>query len=285
MKYLGIILDHKFKFQEHIKYAVERCANLIHNLSKAAKMTWVIKHAAIATIYKGTILPLLTYGAPIWIEAMNYEHNRQNYIRVQRLINISMTKAYRTTSSEALCMLTGTTPIIIKLEEAVQRYKAKERTGICKIELDHEVEFKNWPHPADIVTIEEVVRDEEATVCAYTVGSKQDQGVGSGAVIFKGSEMVAKVQLKLDKRCSNNQAEQLAILKALEAIESLNSHSINPRTATIFTDNRVSLDSLHNPNNHAFLVEEIRKKVASLENTEWKIKFSWVKARVGIYGN
>jgi len=102
MKYLGIILDHKFRFQEHINYAAERCAKLIYNLSKMAKLTWGIKHAAIATIYKGAILPLLTYGAPVWIDAMKYEHNRQKYIRVQRLINIRMAKAYRTTSSEAL---------------------------------------------------------------------------------------------------------------------------------------------------------------------------------------
>jgi ribonuclease HI len=54
---------------------------------------------------------------------------------------------------------------------------------------------------------------------------------------------------------------------------------------TIYTDSRVSLDSIHNPNNHAFLIEEIRKKVAKLENTEWKIKLSWVKARAGNYGN
>ena len=137
------------------------------------------------TINKGAILPHLSYGAPVWIEAMNYEHNRQKYIRVQRLINISMAKAYRTKSSEALCMFTGTTPIIIKLEELAQRYKAKERTGNCKIELDHEVEFKHWPHPADAVTIAEVESDEEATICAYTDGSKQGQGVGSGLAIFK----------------------------------------------------------------------------------------------------
>jgi len=39
-------------------------------------MTWGIKHAAIATIYKGAILPQLTYGDPVWIKAMNYEHNK-----------------------------------------------------------------------------------------------------------------------------------------------------------------------------------------------------------------
>ena len=153
-----------------------------------------------------------------------------------------MAKAYRTTSSEALCMLTGTTPIIIKLEEIAQRYKAKERTENCKIGLDHEVEFKNWPHPADAVKIEEV-DSEEAIICAYTDGSKQDQGVGSGVAIFKGSNMIAKTQLKLDTKCSNNQAEQFVILEALETIESLNSTIITPRTATIFTNSRVSIDT------------------------------------------
>jgi hypothetical protein len=43
MKYLGIILDHKFKFQEHITYVAERCTKIIHNLSKAAKLSWVSK--------------------------------------------------------------------------------------------------------------------------------------------------------------------------------------------------------------------------------------------------
>jgi ribonuclease HI len=167
----------------------------------------------------------------------------------------------------------------------VQRYNIKEKSSNRTFELDYDVKLKHWPHPADAVIIEEVVGNEDAAVHAFTDGSKHDQGVESGAVIFKGREMVAKLKMKLDNRCSNNQAEQLAILKALEAIESLNTHSINPRMATIFTDSRGSLDSLHNPNNHAFLVEEIRKKVASLERSEWKIMFSWVKTHVGIYGN
>jgi len=248
-------------------------------------MTWGIKHAAVDTIYKGAILPLLTYGTPVWIEAMNQEYNRRKYIRVQRLINISMAKAYRITSSEALCMLTTMTPIIIKLEETVKRYNTKKRKSNSFMELDHEVEYKYCPHPADAVTIEEVVRDEEATLQAFTDGSKQEKGVGAGAVVFKGSEFVAKVQQKLDNRCSNNQVEQLAILKVLETIESMNSHSIIPRTVMIFTDSMVSLDSLHNPNNHAHLAEEIRKKVTSMKRAKWKIKFSWVKAHAGIYGN
>jgi len=30
IKYLGIIMDHKFRFNEHMTYAAERCKKLIH---------------------------------------------------------------------------------------------------------------------------------------------------------------------------------------------------------------------------------------------------------------
>jgi ribonuclease HI len=136
-------------------------------------------------------------------------------------------------------------------------------------------------HRADAVTIKEVTDNEEALVQAYTEGSKHEQGVRSGAAIFIGKEVVAQIRLKLDNRLSIYQAEQLAIVRALEAIESLHNKAINPRTATIFTDSGVTLDSLCNVNNHAYLVEEIRKRVASLESYEWKIKFSWVRPTYG----
>jgi ribonuclease HI len=54
---------------------------------------------------------------------------------------------------------------------------------------------------------------------AYTDGSKNEQGVRSRVAIFIGIELTAQIKVKLDSRCSNNHAEQLAIIKALEAIE------------------------------------------------------------------
>jgi ribonuclease HI len=285
IKYLGIILDQKFKFHEHITYTAEKCKKLIHSLSKAAKLTWGITHKAMAIIYRGAILPLLAYGAPLWIEAMRFEHNRQKLIRVQRLINIRMAKAFRTTSSEALCMLTGMTPIILKLEEEAAHYKIKQKSGQRDMEWDCDVEIQNWPHPAEVGTINEVAGNEDTPIQVYTDGSKQQQGVGSGAVLFKGSEMIDKIQFKLDNKCSNNQAEQLAILKALEKLEVLNKQGINALETTIYTDSRVTLDLLQNYNKHGFLVEKIRKKVATMQRSGWQIRFSWVKAHIGVHGN
>jgi len=91
--------------------------------------------------------------------------------------------------------------------------------------------------------------------------------------------------MKLEDRCSNNKAEQVAIHKALEETELLNRERISPLTVIIYTDSRVSRDSLRNAKNHSFLVEEIRKQVAGLERRELRIKFSCVKGHAGTLGN
>jgi hypothetical protein len=64
-----------------------------------------------------------------------------------------MAKAFRTTSSEALCIVTGMTPINIKTEEAVKQYTIRKRKGSQTQLIDREVELKNLPHPTDVVKI------------------------------------------------------------------------------------------------------------------------------------
>jgi hypothetical protein len=104
MKYLGIIIDSKFTFKEHIKYAAERCSKLIHTLSK---LNWGLNHKAQDHVQRSN-----TTTTAVWAKAMKHACNRLIYTRVQRLINIKIAKAFRSTSSEALCILTGLTPII-----------------------------------------------------------------------------------------------------------------------------------------------------------------------------
>ena len=120
---------------------------------------------------------------------------------------------------------------------------------------------------------------------AYTDGSKNEQRVGSGVVIFAGKEIVVQIKLKLDSRFSHNLAEQTAIVNALEAIESLAIPYDSPSTATIYTDSRITLASLKGASNHAHFKEKIRKTVSALESLKLTIEFSWVKAHLGIQEN
>jgi ribonuclease HI len=104
-------------------------------------------------------------------------------------------------------------------------------------------------------------------------GSKSEQGVGSGVAVFTGKVYAEQLKFKLDNRCSNNQAEQLAIVKALEVIEMQQVKNNEPGTAVIYTDSKITLDSVRSAKNYDHLVEEIRKRAVTLNKKNWKIEF------------
>ncbi len=111
----------------------------------------------------------MLYGAPVWIQAMGI-YNRTLYSRVQRLINIKISKSYRTTSNKALCILTGNAPIEIKAEEAANVYRiTKDRQPLL---LDHEAEQEDWTHPADSVRFCEQNESKDCTIHIYTYVAK-----------------------------------------------------------------------------------------------------------------
>jgi len=58
-------------------------------------------------------------------------------------------------------MLTRMTPILIKLEEKTAHYKIKQKLRHHDIEGGCDVEVQNWPHPAEVGIIHEVVGNEE----------------------------------------------------------------------------------------------------------------------------
>jgi len=172
--------------------------------------------------------------------------------------------------------LTGLTPIVIKAEEATKLY-------ITRNSQDHEVQPKDWLHPADSVRITE--QHDEHAIQIFTYGSKSEDGVGARVAIFIQSKLAHQSRYTLHNRCANNEAEQLAIIKALEIIGKLYINDKIPRSATVNTDSRTTLQSFQNTNNHNYLIEEIRKSAIELEKRNWTITFTWIKAHVGIYGN
>jgi ribonuclease HI len=96
---------------------------------------------------------------------------------------------------------------------------------------------------------------------------------------------VLQRRLTLHSNCSNNQAEQLAIFKAMVTIKELHIADNVPRKITIHTDSKITLQSLKNPKNHKHLINEIRKTAISMEKQNWHITFTWIRAHVGHYGN
>jgi len=88
MKYLGIHPDSKFNFNAHIDHTAAKLITLNTTLARTAKLQWDLGHKAIKTIYAAAVVPILLYGARIWVEAIQKNRNLTKYKRIQRLINI-----------------------------------------------------------------------------------------------------------------------------------------------------------------------------------------------------
>ena len=145
--------------------------------------------------------------------------------------------------------------------------------------------MRYWPHPAEIPLIRAPTEIPHNVINIFTDGSKIGGKVGAAAVIIKDDIVLHQSTFKLHDRCSNNQAEQIAILKALEQIQNLRLKEDAEKIAVVNTDSKVTLDTLQNRNKHYILIENIRKEIKRLEDLRWTLFFNWVKAHVGIKGN
>jgi len=73
----------------------------------------------------------------------------------------------------------------------------------------------------------------------------------------------------------------MAIVKALQEIETLQINKNILKTILINTDSRINLDSHKNTKNGKNLIEAIRKKTFALEKENWHIEYTWIKAHAG----
>jgi hypothetical protein len=166
-----------------------------------------------------------------------------------------------------LCVLTGLTPITIKIEEMANLYHLTKCNTKQKDQVDNNMEVKDWQHHADTITRMIEDTEEKSRIQIYTDGSKTEKGVGADIAVFESGLHTNHVQCRLNKSCSNNQAEKLAILTALKYTENMQT---TKKTVTIHTDSLITIDSHRNVNIHTYLIEEIMKKLNEMTKTNCK---------------
>jgi ribonuclease HI len=153
------------------------------------------------------------------------------------------------------------------------------------IEYDAHLEVRYWHHPAEIPLIRAPTEIPHNTITIFTDGSKIGGKVGAAAVIIKDDIVLHQSKYRLHERCSKNQSEQVAVLKAMEQIQNLQLAEDTEKIVVVNTDSKVTLDTLKNRNKHYKLIGNIRKEIKRLEDQQWTVLFNWVKAHVGIEGN
>jgi ribonuclease HI len=128
-----------------------------------------------------------------------------------------------------------------------------------------------WPHPAEIPLLRTPTEISHNVINKFKDSSKIGGKAGAASVIIKYDIVLHKCKYKLHERCSNNQAVQVAILRALEQLQNLQLAEDSETIALVNTDSKVTLDTLQNRNKHYILIENIRKEMKMLEDLQWTV--------------
>ncbi|XP_067131975.1 uncharacterized protein [Centruroides vittatus] len=143
----------------------------------------------------------------------------------------------------------------------------------------------NIVHPAEPnPEITETPAINDKTYNVFTDGSKSTEGVWCALVVNNTSgKSIYQASFKLGMQCSNNQAESLAILKALQYIR--DKPIFRNKTIRINSDSKTALAQIRKLRTKLTIVQETINLLMLLRGKGIKILLNWVKGHSGITGN
>lgn len=132
MKYLGVILDYRLSYSEHLKYIAQKATminralcRLISNLRGPSETN----HRLFGSVIQSVIM----YAAPVWSEKLNKSIQIQRpFSRIQRILAIRIIAGYRTISTEMALILAKLPPwhlVAKKYRNVYIRISEAKRTG------------------------------------------------------------------------------------------------------------------------------------------------------------
>ncbi|CAH2092420.1 unnamed protein product [Euphydryas editha] len=81
------------------------------------------------------VTSVLTYGIPVWADALNIQEARRKIAPVYRLSALRVASAFRTVSDDVVCVIAGMLPIRVLAEERKALYRRKGTTTLSPEEL------------------------------------------------------------------------------------------------------------------------------------------------------
>lgn len=136
IKYLGVWLDTKMTFSEHINRAAEKAGKTMAMLTRVMPNIGgprSSKRRVLTSIIHSKIL----YAAPVWYVAMENKKLKSRLLSVQRLAAIRVSSGYRTISTAAVGVIAGIAPIDLLALERKEKYEGinaveARRNLICR---------------------------------------------------------------------------------------------------------------------------------------------------------
>lgn len=131
VKHLGVLIDDRLNFNSHVDYACEKAAKAIAALTRIMSNRSAVSSGT-RRLLASVSTSVLRYGAPVWAAGQLSKRNLARLNSTYRLMAMRVASAYRTISTEAVCIIVGMIPIKIVLEEDCECYNRRGTTGSRK---------------------------------------------------------------------------------------------------------------------------------------------------------
>ena len=109
-KYLGVVLDCRLSWWEHIKMVCDKATRVVLSLSRLMGNVGGPRSSK-RRLLMSTANAILLYGAEVWAGAMRVKKYSQRILSVQRRAALRVSCAYRTVSGPAIMVVAGVIPL------------------------------------------------------------------------------------------------------------------------------------------------------------------------------
>ena len=311
-KFLGVTLDNKLKFNIHIDNITKQARINLLRTNIAIGSTWGLSPQVALWIYRQTVRPLITYAAPIWINAIYKGRNERKLRSLQRMALRIASGAYPGAAGADLNIITDTTDIIHYIEktatETAGRLKANDKwsketdsrihrshTHTCnglwdKLKLPNvpldkttkENQNRLYDTTTDWEQGQQHTEDNDA-ITIYTDGSKNEKGhTGIGA--YTNSNGLTN-QINISERLPDHNTVFQAEVTAIRRVaEELNDMEIRNQKIHIRSDSGASIKALGKHTANTKTIKQCNNELNKLAQHN-QVTIKWVKAHIGIEGN
>jgi hypothetical protein len=110
-KYLGVILDARLTWKEHVDANLRKAGNMMWTCRRACGGRWGLRSRVIYWIYASVVRPSIIYASLGWWPGCETARANQQLSSIQRLACLGITGAMRTTPTNAVEALVGLPPL------------------------------------------------------------------------------------------------------------------------------------------------------------------------------
>ncbi|XP_015124393.1 uncharacterized protein LOC107046315 [Diachasma alloeum] len=130
------MIDTRLNFKQQVEHVATKASGVRTLIPPHAKHSR--SHKKRRALLSTVVTSVLSYGIPIWADALQFQESRRKTASVYRQSTPRVASAYRTVSEDAVCVIAGMLPIEVLAEDRRCLYRRRRYSTLSPKDLREE---------------------------------------------------------------------------------------------------------------------------------------------------